>query len=536
MSVWRVLATLLFLAAPAHASSVINNFIGSVNAANSISKFDATGAQIDIHDGEIIQTGTCPGASCLFTWIGTSYGCQGNPGYVLVSYGSWCGFLSSTSTDLKNWSAQQLIFPVASYLTECSPTFSSPAAGCWNFRLRFNVSSGLWVGWFHDAGASPSTVGIVTCTGLATGCTRATSPSITTNSGVVGSTNLLVDGTDGYIVFTSPNGGGSSVYVQKLNATYTDVVGSAVNVGGSNVEQPSVLKNGSLFYILYGSNCAYCNGTNTTYATASTPLGSWTAHGSDISADSCFGQPEQVNTLTINGATVYLYQVDQYQPSGNENQGHANTYFEQLSFTGSTINNIGCNMTTTIASLTEVPNPVPPADQGDQGSDFQTYCDINSTVWRMQTFVPSSTQTYNIYATSLQGAGAVPGDPNCIFPSGSCPLPDGDLIIGVYNTSANVPTTLVGSATTFTTGNVAWSGRSLLGVTVALIGSTTYAIVLKGSNTKQCYGMAYSDALPYTSGIERVSINSGSSWTTESNRSLKFYTALAATPGRWLFR
>src|SRR6185312_16890601 len=99
--------------------------------------------------------------------------------------------------------------------------------------------------------------------------------------------------------------------------------------------------------------------------------------------------PEQVNTFTINGSPVYLYQVDQYQPNNNLSQGHANTYLEQLSFTGAAINNIGCNTTTTIANLTEVPNPVPAYDQGDITSDFNTYCDIKASTWRMQTFVPT---------------------------------------------------------------------------------------------------------------------------------------------------
>jgi hypothetical protein len=51
-----------------------------------------------------------------------------------------------------------------------------------------------------------------------------------------------------------------------------------------------------------------------------------------------------------------------------------------------------------------------------------------------------------------------------------------------------------------------------------------YAIVAKSATSAGCYGLAYNDAAPYAGGGAAYSSTSGTTFTAETNRSLKFQT------------
>lgn len=82
-------------------------------------------------------------------------------------------------------------------------------------------------------------------------------------------------------------------------------------------------------------NCGYCSGTGTGYATASNPMGPWTAPANsgvaapatgrrDLSATSCGGQPR---TVSIVDGQPYEHIDDWY---GSTNETNAGLHYEPL--------------------------------------------------------------------------------------------------------------------------------------------------------------------------------------------------------------
>src|SRR5579859_6774660 len=113
--------------------------------------------------------------------------------------------------------------------------------------------------------------------------------------------------------------------VMALNSSYTNTTGSAVDSG--------VVGAGA-------QNCAYCNGAaGVSYASASSPLGTYGAATQISTNGTCQGQPDDASVVTANGITSYLFLLDNYIATNNaqvltnngpSNQGLANLYVEPI--------------------------------------------------------------------------------------------------------------------------------------------------------------------------------------------------------------
>jgi hypothetical protein len=470
---------------------------------------------------------------------------------MLLNYGHWCGIAVSTSTDLKNWSAPQLLFGnsdgTGPGAAECTPNAAPLDTGCYGFGLIWNASTNKWIGWLHAGMATPVSVVVVTCDPDSYGgpkagsCTQQPNPAGPTAGGRIGSTKVFKDPAtgNGYLCFNSPSGVGSTFYIQQLNASYTNVVGAATTVGkgigGADAEIPNCWARAGTYYFAGGGNCPYCGGTDTSYRTATSPLGPWGASLTQISSDSCGGQPAAVDSLIIGGNQVDLYRSDQWAPASSNNQAQTNQYFEVLTYTGSTVNQLTCNTTTTITGLTETPLTPPVADQGDWSGQFGNWCDIAAASgtahnFRMQTFVPSKPYLATIYITTGQNTSYSAGE--CSYASSTCQQIDGNLIIDFVSIDASNNPAATLKSTTFTPGQVK---SSLMALQVPINQSVTpgskYGIVMRATNTRFSYCIAYSDALPYAAGVARLQPGTGGAWVTDTNRSLRFWTdATAVTP------
>ncbi|MGN6180861.1 MAG: family 43 glycosylhydrolase, partial [Mucilaginibacter sp.] len=102
-------------------------------------------------------------------------------------------------------------------------------------------------------------------------------------------------------------------------------------------------KRKGIYYLLYSDpNCGYCAGTGTSYRTASSPMGPWSA-GIKISDNSCGGQPSFVSIIKLKTSAIYLFGSDLWN-NGAKNEALANYYWAPLSFASNgAINPINCS-------------------------------------------------------------------------------------------------------------------------------------------------------------------------------------------------
>ncbi len=153
-------------------------------------------------------------------------------------------------------------------------------------------------------------------------------------------------------------------------------------------------------------------------------------------------------------------------------------------------------------------------DQNNGTAAFNNYNDIRGPIQRLQTFTAGGTTLPRIDVWTYR--------------TGS---PAGDLVIKVVTLDAsnNPVTTLyqqsVAPASVSTTPGLLTIMPGLSGLTAG----TRYGLLLATPATPDngltnAYGWAYNDSNVYSGGIERFSSTSGSSWSTEANRSLKFVT------------
>ena len=78
--------------------------------------------------------------------------------------------------------------------------------------------------------------------------------------------------------------------------------------------------------------------------------------------------------------------------------------------------------------------------------------------------------------------------------------------------------------------SIGWSPRNvIISPNIAVTVGQRYGIQLRAATTRGCYGMNYNDANLYSRGQELYSNTTGSSFSVETNRSLKFFTTLTAS-------
>jgi hypothetical protein len=494
--------------------------------ANRIAKFDSSGNQTDFHDSQIFQW---PAGTNNYYRYSEKYGC----GSVYQNFGSWCGIHVWYSTDLgadggPGWQDLGLLFPVASYLTRCDPA-SGGAGGCWTARMVRNAANSNFVFWMHDPSGTGNPA-VFTCTAVTGGCTEQTRPTLGACGGNVDTVHVFVDDDAAAYLFYSC-AGATGFHIDKLNSTYTNWNGVNTVDTGVVGEGGGILRKGSRYFAIYAASCPYCNGVAAKYITndVSPTNASWSA-STTINADSCKGQPEGISKVTIGGTDYYLWHSDlwtiQDGVHGFNNQGMAHEILVPLTFTGSAIDTIPCNNSFTIVNGSispGTPSSSAAADQTDESSPFSPYCQIDSSNYLLQTFIPSASNlSTRVRVTTGQNLNA------CLVGNTSCSAINGNLLIDLVTLDGSKnPATVLGTHTV-TPSDVGWS---LTPITTASLGATTngveYGIRLRGTNTVGCWSFAYSDVLPYSAGVERQSDNGGSTWSTIANRSLRFAAGIS---------
>ena len=522
-------------------------------AGNQISWFDTNGNAVDAHDGQFFTYNS------RYYLIGTAYNC----GYRYGTAASlFCGFRVYDVTDFENPVSLGFIFDAtgSTWQTNCKDAQATP--GCFRPHIIYNAANNNWVLWFNIGGtpipgAPTDALYVFTCTTPvpSNNCTQQTNPT-----GLAfppsGDFGLFVDtGGVGYIVYSTiaPVTSTREIYIDQLNANYTDSTGTSVDtgVGGPSnpVEAPAMFLHGSTYYVMYSVQCAYCTSAAVSYVSASSPLGTY-GSPTQVNASACEGQFRSVDVIGSN----YLLSSDLW--TGNQNQAIANTYLQPLSFSGSSINSFSCNQTVTLAGLSTsgnypTPNSLPGAavDQSDLAYGvFNARSDINNGAgieWA-QTFVPAAA---NLYAIRLPiGIGYPYSSANCQAGTGTCPASNGTFDIDLVPVTGTCAFGSVIASATVAASSLTW-GEILTTFVFnqTLTPSSTYAFIMRDStgsnngslNTVLSQGPSVN---AYPSGQVCYSSNGGSTWsasafTNQNKYAFMFQTlSVNAVPGRWLFR
>jgi hypothetical protein len=427
--------------------------------------------------------------------------------------------------------------------TRCTPLGTGNQAGCFRPHVIYNAANNnyvLWVNQYEGSPAAANSLFVFTCTSPTGGCTQQTNPSgLAHASPAVGDFGLFVD-TGGTAYITYSNITTREIWIDSLNANYTDSTGTSVDTG-NNGEGPAMFVRSGTYYSLVSALCGFCSaGGAVSYRAASSALGTY-GSATTLNSNACNGQLRSVDVITAAGHTTYLLSADQW--NGLDNESWANLYYQPLSFTSSAINTFSCNATVTVPGVTlagAYPSPgyvTPAADQTDvQDGVFNDRCDINATTWRLQTFVPTNISLFGIM-TPL-GINYAFGDTACGSPppTSSCAVPNGNLEADLVTVNgSNVPT---GTLTSYTipASALQWATQWLmLPFNATVTAGTTYGLLLKGvGTTRGCFSNVVSQGPSnvYSAGTELLSTNSGSTWTADSGFAFMFSTIPTPNQGK----
>jgi hypothetical protein len=499
------------LVAPGPAQAAYQTTVTNFDAnGNQVARFDTRGNAVDAHDGEIsVFNGT-------YYLYGTAYDC----GYRWQQAGSpFCGFKVYTSSDLVHWADHGYLFdPTASvWQTRCN----GGTYGCFRPHVVFDAGTGKYVLWIN---VYDNSVGYrVFTAGQPTGpFTEQAVPTLAVNNNapVAGVNNgdhtvFVDDDGTAYLAYTDWRSAGDIV-VERLSASYLTGTGSYVRLHQTSTEAPGMFKRNGTYYITYSDpNCGYCGGTGTSYKTASSPLGTWSA-GTKVTTNSCGGQPAFVSTIPTTSGTTYLYASDLWN-GGNANEALANYFWSPLSFgANGSISPITCAQSFSLAlsnGAAGAQQPSPDTDQSDGVTGYQSWCDVGRNIARIQTFVAGRTGTLTSASYTT-------------FQSGS---PNAGLEVDVYQANASFqPTGSALFSTVVPAYSIGWAPRDVtVYPNIAVTAGTRYGIVVKSANTTGCYGMVHNDSAPYPGGGEAYSSNTGATFAAEANRSTKFSTTVS---------
>jgi hypothetical protein len=452
-------------------------------------RFNTAGEAIDAHDGEIAFF------NGVYYLYGTSYDCGfewGNKG------APFCGFKVYSSTDLVHWTDKGALFDASTpvWQSRCN----GATYGCFRPHVIYNKKSKQYVLWIN---VYDNSVGfrVFTSRSPQGPFTEVANPTlaVNTNSPVAGLNNgdhdtFVDDDGTGYIAYTDWRTQGTIV-IEKLSADYLSGTGEHVKaVTSGNTEAPSLFRRKGIYYVTYSDpNCGYCSGTGTSYKTAPSPLGPWSA-GIKISNNSCGGQPSFVSVIRLKDSTMYLYGSDLWNNAA-KNEALANYYWAPLSFgIDGAILPMECQETATFTLAKGAAGHQLDSTAGVEG--FTSFCDISGPYQRSQSFVATrsgtlSTVTYTTFKTGY---------------------PDAGLEVVILGDSV-LSTTLVPAD------SISWAPNNIVvhpGIKVEA--GKTYKMLLKSASTKGCYGLEYN----HEGNGEAYSSDNGVSFSPENNRTLKF--------------
>lgn len=308
---------------------------------------------VDLHDGTMIQAG---GQYVLY---GTEYGCG-------FSYGTpsapWCGFgVSTAPSPAGPWSPPRLLFSPNARSPFTGGTFQAlcggTGAGCYNPRMiqrsGWGPNDGVWILWFNAPADNRSGANGY----YAMGCNSPLGPCGAEAGAPYGSTtkpSLYRCGGNGdeSVVYDNPRNpflfctnSDQTLSQERLSMWGTTGTGegAARLAGAVSTEGPGAYRDpsGTWVLTLNETNCAYCGGTGTSYATATSAAGPWTMPTTPtvgggvsghrmISGTSCGGQGRTVTTLD---GQPYQF-IDLWL--GTRNEARAGIRLEPLTYRGPT--------------------------------------------------------------------------------------------------------------------------------------------------------------------------------------------------------
>lgn len=477
-----------------------------------VTRFDTAGDAVDAHDGELAFF------DGLYYLYGTSYDCGYQWG---VAGTAFCGFKAYSSPDLVHWSDRGYLFDAATatWQARCSGS----TYGCYRPHVLYHAASRTYVLWIN---VYDNSVGfrVFTSAHPAGPFAETAVPALAVNNGAPaaglnnGDHDTFLD-EDGraYIAYTDWRTGGGIV-IERLDSTYRS--GSGAHVRGVTpgaTEAPSLFRRESAYYLAYSDpNCGYC-ATGTSYRTASSPLGPWSA-GVKLTSNSCGGQPSFVTPIALTSGTAFVYGSDLWNNRA-KNEALANYYWAPLEFgADGAIRPIVCRDSVTlplaVGSAGSQDPPSPDLDNASGAAGFTTWCDIKDGIQRSQSFVATRTGILTgVSFTTFQDGRPDAALQIDIHPSNSAHQPQGSAL-----SSATIPTTSIG-----------WSPRRIqIKPGIQVSAGTRYALVVKSAATTGCFGLAYNDSAPYPGGGAAYSNNRGATFSAEANRTLKFTTHVAA--------
>jgi Glycosyl hydrolases family 43 len=427
-------------------------------------RFDVAGEAIDAHDGEIAFF------KDKYYLYGTSYGCGfewGNKG------APFCGFKVYESTDLVHWTDKGALFDASTpvWQSRCN----GATYGCFRPHVVYNKKTKLYVLWIN---VYDNSVGfrVFTSPRPEGPFTEVANPrlAVNTDSAVAGLNNgdhdtfVDEDGT-GYLAYTDWRTNGTIV-IEKLSPDYLSGTGEHVKaVTAGRTEAPSLFCRKGIYYVTYSDpNCGYCSGTGTSYKTAPSPLGPWSA-GKKISDSSCGGQPSFVSVIRLTNNTMYLYGSDLWNNAA-KNEALANYYWAPLNFAADgSIRPMQCQQKVTVT--------LAKGEAGRQldgkaiAEGFIAVCDISGSNQPAQTFAATHSGILKkvIFSTLKSG------------------YPDAGLEVLITDMKG-----VILSSTMIPADSISWSSKNMIVLPdVAVAGGKTYKMILKSAATKGCFGAAY---------------------------------------------
>jgi hypothetical protein len=491
---------------PVGQAGIASTLVNFDSVGTQVTRFDSAAAALDAHDGEI---------ACfdgVFYLYGTSYDCGYEWGN---SNAPFCGFKAYSSGDLVNWTDRGFLFDAQTpvWQTRCN----GRTYGCYRAHVVYNQRTHLYVLWInvydnvmgYRVFTSPSPTGAFREVAEPRLTINTSAPAAGLNNG---DHDVFVDD-DGtaYLVFTDWRADGA-IMIEKLNADYTSGAGACARVTTSRTEAPGMMKRNGIYYILYSDpNCGYCGGTGTSYRTAASPLGPW-SEATQISTNSCGGQPAFVSTITLNSETVFLYGSDLWN-NGAKNEALANFYWAPLQFAADgSIRPIECQDKVSIAVRPTVVVNAPAADlDNSSGSDgFVSICDLGGKIQRAQSFTAKRT-------------GVLTEVSVCAFQSG---YPEAGLTVEIHLADeSGKPAKEALYSAVVPASSVGWSPK-LVGVRpgIQVRAGERYAIVLKSASVNGRYGLERNDTAPHSGGAATCSRDGGKTYSCEPNRKLMFRT------------
>jgi hypothetical protein len=488
-------------------AAVTVNIVNADNKGNQVSRFDVDGNALDAHDGTLALFGD------TYYLYGTSYGC----GYQYQVNSTFCGFRVYSSPNLVHWTDRGLAVPAGS------------CQYCFRPHVLYNASTSTYVMW-TDAGGVYNVYTSATPTGP---FTKRANPTLAVGGAVDEALYQDDDGT-GYLIHNTTqvaSGLTADMVVEKLTANYQNTTGAYVRLGLGDVEAFAVFKrNGKYHALMSDPSCAYCSG-GTGEMTADSMLGTWSGKWYDpngkhqsgsaeprwrariVNPTNCGGQPHTTLPVKLqDSSTAYLFVSDRWNNRA-PNESLANFFIGPLSFAvNDSLQDITCvdSFTAPLAVGSAGAYNIPAQqDQGSGFDGFRHYCDIAGAVQRQQTFTPSRTNTLTGVTVTTFKSGA----------------PTASLTVEILNTAGTVL-----SSTTLPTSAIPWAPRVMrVSPNIEVTAGQTYTLRLRSATTAGCYGWEYNDANPYAGGFESYSTNSGSSFTAESARDIKFTVEVAGS-------